>query len=204
MPSAPRSHAAGGIPAGDLLDVGADRAKWRAWLRRNHAKRDHVWLVAWRASSGRPRIPYAAAVEEALCYGWIDSQQKTVDADRVAQRYTPRRPGSGVSETNKVRVRRLLASGRMTRAGLAALAGVFDPGAKPTAVRLPPDVRQALKADAAAWRNYAQLPDDYKRIRLAYIESGRRHGADHVARRIANFVAKTAAGKRIGHDPSIR
>src|SRR5205823_14606788 len=97
------------ISAADLLDVGAGRAKWRAWLRRNHSKSKGTWLVYYRKASGKPRIAYNAAVEEALCYGWIDSQQKGVDAERLAQRFTPRRPGSALSEMNRQRVRRLVA-----------------------------------------------------------------------------------------------
>ncbi|HUR63449.1 MAG TPA: YdeI/OmpD-associated family protein [Candidatus Thermoplasmatota archaeon] len=186
------------IPAADLLDVGADRRKWRAWLRRNHAKRTQVWLVYWRAASGRPRIAYNAAVEEALCYGWIDSQQKGVDEDRVAQRFTPRRPGSGLSEMNRQRVRNLVASGKMTKAGLEAIAGSFDPGKPEPPVPMAADVRAALRAAPAAWRNFQAFPAGYRRLRLAYVEAGRRHGPEQVAKRIRNLVAKSAAGKRFG------
>jgi uncharacterized protein YdeI (YjbR/CyaY-like superfamily) len=192
------------IAAADLLDVGADRRQWRAWLRRNHAKRTEVWLVYWRAASGRPRIAYSAAVEEALCYGWIDSQQKGLDADRVAQRFSPRRPGSALSEMNRQRVRRLLAQRRMTKAGLAAIAGSFDPQGKEAPLRLPPDVRAALRAEPAAWRNFQAAPESYRRLRIAYIEAGRRHGPEQVAKRIRNLVAKSAAGKRFGTDPQMR
>jgi uncharacterized protein YdeI (YjbR/CyaY-like superfamily) len=190
--------AGGPIPAAELLDVGADRAKWRAWLRRNHAKRSHVWLVYWRKASGKPRIAYNAAVEEALCYGWVDSQQKGVDADRLAQRFTPRRPGSALSEMNRQRIRKLVAGRKMTQAGLAAVAGSFDPAQAEAPLKLAPDVRRALRADPDAWRNFQALPEAYKRIRIAYIEAGRRHGPEQAAKRLRNFVAKTAKGQRIG------
>ncbi|MEA3144367.1 MAG: hypothetical protein QOG31_1691 [Thermoplasmata archaeon] len=186
------------IPAADLLDVGTDRRKWRSWLRRNHAKRTQVWLVYWRAASGRPRISYNAAVEEALCYGWIDSQQKGVDEDRVAQRFSPRRPGSGLSEMNRQRVLKLVASRRMTKAGLEAIAGSFDPEKPEPPVTMAADVRKALRAEPAAWRNFQAFPEGYRRLRLAYVEAGRRHGPEQVAKRIRNLVAKSAAGKRFG------
>jgi uncharacterized protein YdeI (YjbR/CyaY-like superfamily) len=188
----------------ELLDVGADRRTWRAWLRRNHAKKTEVWLVYWRAASGKPRIPYAAAVEEALCYGWIDSQQKGLDPDRLGQRFTPRRPGSALSELNRQRVRRLVAQRKMTKAGLAAIAAVFDPAQKDPPLRLPPDLRKALRAEPAAWKNFQAFPAAYRRARIAYVEAGRRHGADQVAKRIRNLVAKSAAGKRFGTDPALR
>jgi uncharacterized protein YdeI (YjbR/CyaY-like superfamily) len=192
------------IPARDLLDVGADRAKWRAWLRRNHRARTHVWLVYPRQASGRPRISYNDAVEEALCFGWVDSQQKGVDAARLAQRFTPRRPGSVLSEMNKQRVRKLVAQRRMAKAGLEAIAGVFDPDAPEPPLRLAPDVRRALRADPAAWRNFQALPEGYARIRVAYVEAGRRHGPEQFAKRLRNLVAKTAAGKRFGFVKEMR
>ncbi|MCA1818984.1 MAG: YdeI family protein [Thermoplasmatota archaeon] len=182
-----------------LLDVGADRRKWRAWLRRNHATASHVWLVYWRKSSGRVRITYDDAVEEALCFGWIDSQQKAVDEERFAQRFTPRRPGRPLSEMNRQRMRKLVANRKMTKAGIAAVGGVFDPAQAEKPLELQADVARALRANEAAWRIFGTLPESYKRIRIAYIESGRRHGPAEFAKRLRNFVHKTAQGKRFGY-----
>jgi uncharacterized protein YdeI (YjbR/CyaY-like superfamily) len=179
--------------------VGADRRKWRAWLRAHHATEREVWLVYPRKASGRPRIAYNDAVEEALCFGWIDSQQKGVDAERLAQRFTPRRPGRPLSEMNRQRVRKLVARRRMAKAGLAVLEGVFDPAEPEPPLRVPPDLRKALRADADAWRNFQRLPEGYKRIRIGYIEAGRRHGRAETAKRIRHFVAMTATGKRFGY-----
>ena len=96
-----------------------DRRQWRAWLARHHKTAPEIWLIYYKKHSGRPRIPYSDAVEEALCYGWIDSITKPVDEDRWAQRFSPRRPSSRLSEMNRERVRRLIAARRMTKAGLA-------------------------------------------------------------------------------------
>lgn len=181
-----------------LLDVDADRAKWRAWLRRNHATSTGVWLVYWRKSSGRERITYDDAVEEALCFGWIDSTVKAVDSERTAQRFTPRRKGSGVSEANRQRLRKLVADGSMTPAGLEAVAGAFDPDAPEEPLLLQKDVRAALQADEAAWRNFNAFSEEYRRLRVAYVEAGRRHGAPEFRKRLANLVRKSAAGTMFG------
>jgi uncharacterized protein YdeI (YjbR/CyaY-like superfamily) len=96
------------------------RADWRAWLQANHATAGGVWLVTWKKSAGRPsRVDYDAAVEEALCFGWIDSKSKSVDDDRTSLYFTPRRPGGTWSDSNVARFERLEAAGLMTDAGRA-------------------------------------------------------------------------------------
>ena len=85
------------------------RAEWRAWLEANHATQTGVWHLSWRPASGRPRVPYEEAVEEALCFGWIDSKGGNLDELRSRQYYAPRNPRSGWARTNKERVTRLIA-----------------------------------------------------------------------------------------------
>jgi len=96
-----------------------NRADWRKWLKKNHKKEPEIWLIYFRKSTGKPRIEYSDAVEEALCYGWIDSIEKRIDEERLAQRFTPRRPNSNWSESNKERMKKLIKNGKMTPAGLA-------------------------------------------------------------------------------------
>src|SRR5260370_40559687 len=96
------------------------RREWRAWLAKHHRTAPEIWLIYNKKESGKPRIPYNHAVEEALCYGWIDSILKPVDANRYAQRFSPRRPTSRLSEMKRERVRRPIAAGPLTRAGLEA------------------------------------------------------------------------------------
>jgi len=96
-----------------------DRRQWRAWLAKHHKTAPEIWLIYYKKHSGRPRIPYSDAVDEALCYGWIDSITKPVDEDRWAQRFSPRRPSSRLSDMNRERVRRLIAARRMTKVGLS-------------------------------------------------------------------------------------
>src|SRR6266480_1377889 len=95
------------------------RARWRAWLKSHHDTEQGVWLVYYRKETGKPRVSYNDAVEEALCFGWIDSTQKRVDDERFAQRFTPRRRAGGFSEMNRQRIRRLIAEGQMTPPGMA-------------------------------------------------------------------------------------
>src|SRR2546422_582917 len=103
-----------------------NRRQWRAWLSKHHRTAPEIWLIYYKKQSGKPRIPYNHAVEEALCYGWIDSLLKPIDAVCYAQRFSPRRPTSRLSAMNRERVRRLIASGRMTRFGLESIKHAFD------------------------------------------------------------------------------
>jgi uncharacterized protein YdeI (YjbR/CyaY-like superfamily) len=102
------------------------RDEWRAWLAEHHDTEREVWLVSYKKHTGRPQIPYDDAVEEALCFGWIDSLVKTIDDERFAQKFTPRKEKSNWSESNKRRVRKLVREGRMTEAGLATTKGILE------------------------------------------------------------------------------
>jgi uncharacterized protein YdeI (YjbR/CyaY-like superfamily) len=108
------------MDVGETLDVRA-RAAWRSWLHRNHARKKEIWLVYHAKAGGKRSIAYNDAVDEALCFGWIDSTVKKLGPQSRAQRFTPRRKGSPVSEMNKARARRLVRERRMTAVGLAAL-----------------------------------------------------------------------------------
>ena len=104
-----------------LVEVN-DRASWRAWLEENHATSGGAWLVTRRPRSGRPGLDYEAAIEEALCFGWVDGTAGRVDDERSKLYFAPRKPRSGWAATNKARVERLIADGRMAPAGLEAIA----------------------------------------------------------------------------------
>src|SRR5687768_7879979 len=97
------------------------RGAFRTWLSKNHAKKNEIWLVYYKKASGKQGISYDEAVEEALSFGWIDSQAKSIDASSWAQRFSPRKKGSKLSPMNRVRVERLRRAGKMTKAGLDAL-----------------------------------------------------------------------------------
>lgn len=167
------------------------RIAWRGWLEKHHAKEKEIWLVFYSKASGKPRIPYNDAVEEALCFGWIDSTVKKVEKDSFAQRFSPRKSGSRWSEMNKERARRLLREGKMTPAGLAAA------GALEEALVIPTDILKRLKADRKVWKNFQQFPDTYKRIRVGWID-GVRKRPDEFEKRVRYFLKMTAQNKRFG------
>lgn len=106
-------------------------AEFRKWLQANHRTRKEIWLVQYKKAANKPSITLSEAQEEAICFGWIDSSIKGIDAERYATRFTPRRPKSNWTETNKERARRMIAAGRMTAAGMACL---------------PPDMQQRSNA----------------------------------------------------------
>ena len=105
----------------------SERKAWRAWLAAHHKAEKEIWLIYYRKGTGKARISYDDAVEEALCYGWIDSTLKSLDEERFAQRFSVRKNTSVLSQPNRERVYRLIAAKKMTKAGLAAIAHVFDP-----------------------------------------------------------------------------
>ncbi len=175
------------------------RKAWRAWLLRNHAKAKDIWLVYYKKHTGRPRIPYDDAVEEALCFGWIDSTVKRVDADRTAQRFSPRRATSELSQLNIERIRKLIAEEKMTSAGLEAIAHAFDPEKdKIGTLNIPGDILGPLKANKAAWKNFQGFPEAYKRIRISYISGRKRHGLEMFNKSLEYFIRMTAMNKKIG------
>ena len=177
-----------------------NRARWRAWLARHHRTAPEIWLIYYKKHSGKPRIPYNHAVEEALCYGWIDSILKPIDDRCYAQRFSPRRPNSALSPMNRERVRRLIKAKRMTKAGLASIAHAFD-HKKETRTSppagIPQDVLARLKRDPVVWKHFQRFPESYKRIRIGWIV-GARHRPDVLETRLAYFLKMTAQNKRFG------
>lgn len=169
-----------------------NRRAWRAWLAKNHARKKEIWLIYYKKHSGRPRIPYNDAVEEALCYGWIDSIIKSVDHDRTAQRFSPRRPKSFLSETNKERVRRLIKAKRMTRVGLEKIQAQMN-----EEYAHAKDIIAALKRDAETWKHFQAFPDSYQRIRLGWIDAAR-HRPEIFRQRLRYFLKMTAQNKKFG------
>ena len=105
---------------GETLYV-TTREQFRQWLMKNHQKKKEIWLINYKKATRKPSIPYVEAVEEAICFGWIDSTEKSMDAERYATRLSPRKPKSNWTETNKERARRMIVEGKMTEAGRATL-----------------------------------------------------------------------------------
>jgi len=169
-----------------------NRKEWRSWLAKNHKSAAEIWLIYYKKDSGKPRIPYNDAVDEALCYGWIDSLLKPIDAHKYAQRYSPRKKTSRLSDMNRERVRRLIKAGRMTKAGLAAIEHTDK-----KAPALPADILARLKKDPTTWKHFQGFPASYKRIRVGWIAAAR-HRKEVFEQRLGYFLKMTKQNKRFG------
>ena len=146
-----------------------NRDDWRAWLEEHHATETEVWLVFYKKHTGKPRVPYDEAVEEALCFGWIDSIARRLDEDRFAQKFTPRKDRGNWSELNLQRMEKLIAVGRMTPAGLAKL----DPQAPPKRFEIgeeiPSFIAEAFAANPAAGESFQRLAPSHRRNYIRWI-----------------------------------
>ena len=176
-----------------------DRAAWRSWLAANHATSKGVWLVMWRARSGRGGVDYESAVEEALCFGWIDSTTGRIDDDRGKLYFAPRKARSGWAATNKVRIERLLADGLMAPAGLAAIERARANGSwelldGPERLEVPDDLAAALRAMPPAAANFAAFPPSARKQLLTRIALARR--PETRADRIVRIVEAAARNER--------
>lgn len=180
-----------------------NRREWRAWLTKHHRTASEIWLVYYKKQSGKPRIPYNDAVEEALCFGWIDSLLKPIDAEKYAQRFSPRRKQSALSYMNKERVRRLIAANKMTRFGLESIQHHLDRNSKASAshqlkhFKPPKDILEVIQRDPVAFKNYQRFPEAYKRIRVGWIDGARSRPAEF-QKRLRYFLKMTAKNKRFG------
>lgn len=167
------------------------RKGWRRWLERNFDKKKEVWLKFPKKSSGKKRISYNDAVEEALCFGWIDSTVKPLGKDSSIQRFSPRKPKSSYSQANKERIKWLL-----ERKMVHPL--IIEKAKEISAEKFafPQDIIGSIKKDKKAWKNYGKFSDSYKRIRVAYIDAARKR-PDEFTKRLNSFINKTRNGKLI-------
>jgi uncharacterized protein YdeI (YjbR/CyaY-like superfamily) len=177
------------------------RGEWRAWLQANGGREKEIWLVFFKKHTGKPRLEYDDAVEEALCFGWIDSIVRRLDEERYAQKFTPRKPGSNWSDLNIARAKKMIAAGLMTPAGSA----LFDPGKlrrrparpKATADEKPPAYfSAALDRDPKARAFFSGLAPSYRRLYVRWVDSAKREETRQ--RRLAEALATLRAGRKLG------
>lgn len=176
----------------------ASAADWRKWLDANHASSDGAWIVLAKKHGGADAPSYEQAVEEALCFGWIDTTARRLDETRYLGLFTPRKPGGTWSRTNKERVERLVAKGRMRPPGLAAVDAAKASGAwtyldEIDALVMPDDLTAALEADATAGAGWAALPAYARKMALEWVRSARR--PETRARRIAAVADAAREGR---------
>ena len=169
------------------------RREWRAWLKKHYRSEREIWLVYYKKQSGKARIAYNDAVEEALCFGWIDGTVKSIDAERFAQRFSVRRPNSRYSQAKRERLRALIAQGQVAADVLATLGDLRED----EVFEIPADILKALKAYRAAWRNFQAFSPAYIRIRIAFIEGARQRPAEF-EKRLRYFIEMSAKNKPFG------
>ena len=175
-----------------------DRAAWRAWLEANHATSSGAWLVSWRKGHGT-KVPYEAAVEEALCFGWIDGQAGNIDEHRSRQYYAPRKPTSGWAATNKARVERLIADGRMAQAGMAAIERAKANGSWTLLDDveqgiIPDDLARSLDNHPPAAASFDAFPKSARQMMLWWIAQAKR--PETRAQRILETATRAARNER--------
>lgn len=164
------------MPRNDRVSC-ADRRAWRTWLQKNHDRRAAIWLVFYRKHTGRPGVAYREAVEEAICFGWIDGLKKRIDEDCYAYRFSPRKPRSKWSPLNIELAGRMIADGKMTAAGRAAFERREHYDEKILKILrsdepdLPPEIERALRANETAWNNYLALAPSYRRHYAGWLSS---------------------------------
>jgi uncharacterized protein YdeI (YjbR/CyaY-like superfamily) len=176
------------------------RAAWREWLTANHARAEGVWLLTWKARTGRSTFPYEEAVEEALCFGWIDGQLGKGGDERTMLWFAPRRPKSTWARSNKERVARLEAAGLMTPAGLAAIERAKANGSWNALhdidnLVVPPDLAAALGERAGARDAWEGSSPSSRRMALAWVTQVK--SPEIRARRVARVADQVARGERI-------
>ncbi len=158
----------------------SSRNEWRQWLKENHASVKEVWLVFYKKHTGKPSINYADSVEEALCFGWIDSIKKSMDEQRYAYKFTLRKSKSKWSPLNIRRAKTMINEGKMTKAGLASFEQRVDYGddfieAKGSGeLTLPTEMEDALKANEKAWNNFTRLAPGYKKQYVGWLVTAKK------------------------------
>jgi uncharacterized protein YdeI (YjbR/CyaY-like superfamily) len=173
---------------------------FRAWLEVNHATATELWVGYHKKSTGRPSLTWAESVDQALCFGWIDGIRKSIDGERFANRFTPRKPTSNWSLVNVRRIGELIAEGLMTPAGLRAFelrdearTGVYSSERRPEA--FPPDLGARFRATPHAWSFFEAQPAGYRRTAIHWVTSAKRDETRQ--KRLAALIEDSANGRRL-------
>jgi len=179
-----------------------DRRGWRKWLEENSNNTQEVWLVHYKKHSNKLSVSHNDAVEEALCFGWIDGKLKSIDDDKFILRYSPRKSNSVWSKINKDNAERLIAQGKMTKAGLAKIDEAKKNGYWDTAYtnktkdEMPEDLMKALTEDSKAWQNFGNFANSYRNMYIGWIVGAKTEATRK--KRIAEVVKRSALNKKPG------
>lgn len=165
---------------------------WRDWLKKNYKAEQEIWLVYPKKETDKPRIEYNDAVEEALCFGWIDSIVKRFDDESTVQRFSPRKPKAKYSQANIERLRALVAQKKVVKEVAETLSDILE-----EEFIFPPDIMKAIQVNKEAWRNFQKFSAPYKRIRIAFIDGARKR-PDEFKKRLNHFIEMTERNKMFG------
>jgi uncharacterized protein YdeI (YjbR/CyaY-like superfamily) len=168
------------------------RAEWRTWLKNNYKSEKEIWLVFQNKSSGKTGITYEEAVEEALCFGWIDSIVKKIEKESRVQRFTQRNPKSSYSQLNKERLKKLIIKKKVIASVRKTLGDLEN-----EKFFFPKDIIEEIRKNKSAWKNYQKFSEAYKRIRIAFIDDARIR-PDIFKLRLNYFIKMTAQNKQYG------
>jgi len=179
-----------------------NRNEWRKWLEINHKNINEVWLIHYKNPFNKKSINHFEAVEEALCFGWIDSKLKKIDKESFILRYSPRRPKSIWSKINKEKAEELIALGKMTKSGLEKIKDAKKQGLWDTAYtnlvkdRLPSDLKNSLMQNKTAWNNFQKFANSYRNMYIGWVRSAKTK--ETRKRRISEVVKRAAKNKKPG------
>ncbi|MBU7023952.1 MAG: YdeI/OmpD-associated family protein [Theionarchaea archaeon] len=174
------------------------RDEWRSWLEQNHGTQNEIWLIFYKKHTGKPTIPYSDAVEEAICFGWIDSIVKRIDDEKFVRKFTPRRDTSKWSPSNISRIKKMIGQGRMKEAGMQKIDELaLNREAEPKEEYvMPPYMEETLKAHPQAWDNFVMLAPGYKQQYIHWVISAKREGTQK--RRLAELITVLEKNEKLG------
>jgi uncharacterized protein YdeI (YjbR/CyaY-like superfamily) len=171
-----------------------DRSEWRRWLQEHHSSEKEIWVLIHKKDSGKKGLKYEEAVEEAVCFGWIDGKMQSVDDFRFRQRFSPRKKNSPWSKSNKQRAEKMIQTGKMTPAGFETISEAKRNGKWDTAYSssmvpsVPKDLEEALKKNGLSWMNFKSYSNSTKLQCIYWVNNAKK---DETRRkRIANLVMK--------------
>lgn len=177
-----------------------NRDDWRLWLEKNHTIQKEVWLLHYKKRSGKPYLNHIEAVQEALCFGWIDSKLKKIDEERFILKYSPRKSRSVWSKINKENAEKMILSGKMTQAGFdkieeAKRQGLWDSAyTNKVKERIPSDLKKALQADGNAWENFQGFANSYRNMYCGWVKSAKTDNTRK--KRISEVVKRSRQNKK--------
>ena len=176
------------------------RREWRKWLEKNHAKETEAWVLRYKKDSGKSSVTYEEALEEALCYGWIDGRMRGVDSEKSAVRFSPRKAKSRWSKVNKDKAEKMIAEGKMTAAGMTKIEDARESGAWASAYvlkeaqEIPADLQKALQQNKEIWSNFQKFPPSRRNGYIYWLDDAKTPATRQ--KRIAEIIDRSAVLKQ--------